>query len=266
MLRWMATIQPGYRETWAAIACVPMAINLDWWSAAWGNRAFLEPFVDPVTTVGSHARVLIGISLGAKETGERGLATDVVRLALADGRMTASGVAEGLSAAAALDCDRPIRWALSLADIASHSAGHADAVAEVIARTLPVIADRPPAKLVPLLRLLDELLATTNSSVMADARPPLGHLAAASGQAGRLARSVLARGSILDPGRGWSAWLPVQAAMRRGSGRREPRDRRHPDTYPKTTTPAAIAARLSRSSIVANGTPRCAASCRYAAS
>ena len=78
-----ATARPGQPSAACAIAS-----NVDWWSAAWGNRAFLEPFIDPVTTIGPHARALIGIALGAKEAGERGLATDVVRLALADGRLT----------------------------------------------------------------------------------------------------------------------------------------------------------------------------------
>lgn len=194
MLRWMATIQPGYREAWAAVGSVPIARNLDWWSAEWANRAFLEPFVDPVTTIGPHARTLIGIALGAKEAGERGLATDVVGLALADGRMTASDLAEGLTAAAAADCDRPIRWAVSLADVATDSTGHATAVAEATARCLAALADRPPAKLVPLLRLLDELLAGSGTPPTADGRPSLERLAGASGQAGRLARSILSRG------------------------------------------------------------------------
>lgn len=30
MLRWMATIQPGYREAWAAVGTVPIARNVDW--------------------------------------------------------------------------------------------------------------------------------------------------------------------------------------------------------------------------------------------
>ncbi len=178
MLRWMATIRPGYREhVGSRRAASGIAANVDWWSAAWGNRAFLEPFIDPVTMIGPHARALVGIALGAKEAGERGLATDVVRLALADGRLTASDVAEGLTAAAAVACDRPIRWAISLADVASHSAGHAIAVAAAIARSLAAIADRPPGKLVPLLRLLDEILAGSDTPVMAEGRPALEHFA-----------------------------------------------------------------------------------------
>ena len=193
MLRWMATIQPGDRETWSVTGSLPIARNIDWWSAEWANRAYLEPFVDAVTTIGPHARTLIGIALGAKEAGERGLAGDVASLALADGRLVAATLAEGLSGAAALACDRPNRWALSLADVAAASEDHASAVAEAIGRALPALADRAPARLVPLLRLLDELLAGTGDRVFETARPSLERLAAAGGQAARLARSIQAR-------------------------------------------------------------------------
>lgn len=187
-------LQPGYREAWAAIGSLLMGRNVDWWSAEWANRVFLEPFVDPVTSIGPHARTLLGIALGAKEAGERGLATDVVRLALADGRLTASDLAAGLAAAAAADCDRPNRWSLSLTDVAAASGDHAAAVAEAVAHTLPALADRPPARLVPILRLLDEQLARSGTPLAEDARPPVEGLVHAGGQTSRLARSVLARG------------------------------------------------------------------------
>ena len=159
MFRWMATIQPGYREAWSAIGALLIARNVDWWSAEWANRAFLEPFLEPFAPIGPHARTLLGLALGQKEAGERGLATDVVRQAVADGRLDAAGLADGLTATVALECDRPNRWALSLAEVAAHSDANARVVAEAIGRTLPALAERPPAKLVPLLRLLDELLA-----------------------------------------------------------------------------------------------------------
>ena len=94
----------------------------------------------------------------------------------------------------ALACDRPIRWARSLADVSAGSTGHATVVAEAIGRTLPALAERPPAKLVPLLRLLDELLAGTGTPASEVAGPFLERLAGAGGQSGRLARSVLSRG------------------------------------------------------------------------
>jgi hypothetical protein len=193
MLRWMATIQPGDRESWSAVGALTIARNIDWWSAEWANRAFLEPFVDPTAPIGPQARLLLGIALGAKEAGERGLAADVVGLALGDGRLAASGLAEGLTDAAAAACDRPIRWAVSLADVAARSDPHAAVVAEAVARSLPALADRPAAKLVPLLRLLDELLAGPGSPPAVEARSVLERVAGSGGQAGRLARSILSR-------------------------------------------------------------------------
>jgi len=193
MFRWMATIQPGYREPWSAIGALLIARNVDWWSAEWANRAFLEPFLEPFAQIGPHGRLLLGLALGQKEAGERGLATDVVRSAVADGRLTAVDLAEGLTATVALACDRPNRWALSLADVAGHSDASASVVAEAIGRTLPALGDRPPAKLVPWLRLLDELLAGTGNPPVEDARPALEVLGRARGQAGRLARSILSR-------------------------------------------------------------------------
>jgi hypothetical protein len=194
MLRWMATIQPTDREAWSAAGALVIGRNVDWWSAEWANRAFLEPFIDPVTRIGPQSRVLLGIALGAKEAGERGLATDVVRVSIGDGRLTAADLGEGLTAAAGVALDRPNRWALALADVASDSDQHAAIVADAIGRSLPALADRSPAKLVPLLRVLDESLAGTGAPPAEEARPPLEHLAGAGGQTGRLARSILSRG------------------------------------------------------------------------
>jgi uncharacterized protein DUF6493 len=194
MFRWIATVQPGYRETWAAVGSLLIGTNLDWWSAEWGNRAFLEPFLDPWTPLGPQALLLLGIALGAKEAGERGLAADVARLAITDGRLDGAGLAKGLSGAAAVALDRPQRWAISLADVAAESAGHAGLVAEAIGQTLPVVQDRAPGSLVPLLRALDELLAEIGSAPTADARPTLDALATRGTQTGRLTRSILEKG------------------------------------------------------------------------
>jgi hypothetical protein len=170
-----------------------MGRNVDWWSAEWANRVYLEPFIDPLAALGAQACQLLGIALGAKEAGERGLAADVVALTLADGRLTHQALADGLMAAAALGCDRPGRWALSLADVAGSSPEHARAVVAAIGATLAAIVDRRPAALVPLLRLLDELLAANGGALPSDGLGAVQTLAAHGGQAGRLARSIAAR-------------------------------------------------------------------------
>ena len=139
--------------------------------------------------------MLLGVALGAKEPGERGLAADVVgfrpRGRPDDAARPRRGAVRG---GAAIGRDRPNRWALSLADVAALSNDHAAAVASAVGRTMPALAERPPAKLVPLLRLLDETSAASGSAPDPAAGPPLSTIAATGGQAGRLARSILGRG------------------------------------------------------------------------
>jgi hypothetical protein len=72
MLRWMATIRPGDREAWSALGAIAIARNIDWWSAEWANRAFLEPFVDPATPIGLQARLLLGRREGGRRARPRG--------------------------------------------------------------------------------------------------------------------------------------------------------------------------------------------------
>ena len=66
MFRWMATIQPGYREAWSAIGALLIARNVDWWSAEWANRAFLEPFIEPLPRSVHMGGLLLGLALGGR--------------------------------------------------------------------------------------------------------------------------------------------------------------------------------------------------------
>ena len=179
---------------WSPIGALLIARNVDWWSAEWANRAFLEPFIEPVAPIGPHGRLLLGLALGAKEAGERGLATDVVRLALADGRLTASHLADGLTATVAIACDRPNRWAVSLADVATRFDAHADGRRRGD-RPDPARSRRAAAAQARPVAPAPRRAAGRHRERAADvARPFLEGLAGAGGQAGRLARSVLARG------------------------------------------------------------------------
>ena len=137
MFRWMATIQPGYREAWAAIGALLIARNVDWWSAEWANRAFLEPFLEPFAPIGRNARMLLGLALGQKEQGSGDWRPMSCAWRSRTVASTPQALAEGLTATVAIDCDRPNRWAISLADVAAYSDANARVVAEAIGLTLP---------------------------------------------------------------------------------------------------------------------------------
>ena len=191
MLRWMATIQPGYREPWAAVGCGAPRAERRLVVGRVGQPGLPRTVHRPGDDDRAPARALLGIALGAKEAGERGLATDVVRLALGDGRLTRAarrGARGRRGSAATARTDGRSRWPTS-----PHLRCACRCVAEAIA-ALPALAERPPAKLVPLLRLLDEILAGTRAGLSDADAASLASLSAAGGQARRLARSILTRG------------------------------------------------------------------------
>ena len=104
MFRWMATIQPGYREAWSAIGALLIARNVDWWSAEWANRAFLEPFLEPF----ADDRAARADAARARARGRRRPASGVSRPTSPGWRsrtvgLTAAGLAEGLTATVALE-------------------------------------------------------------------------------------------------------------------------------------------------------------------
>jgi hypothetical protein len=158
MCRWAATIWPAGTETWSTIGAVAIGRNIDWWSAEWTNRIHLEALLEPWVELGEIARTLLGVALGAKDRGERGLASDVAIAALAQARLDGAALGEALRSTVPIERARPRRWAEALADVAAVSSIHAIAVIGGVGSVLPSLESARPAELVALLRLLRELV------------------------------------------------------------------------------------------------------------
>jgi Family of unknown function (DUF6493) len=189
--RWEATIRPTAREPWFAVGAVALGRNVDWWSAQWANRVFLEPLLDPWVPIGPMAATLLGVALGAKDAGERGLATDALIAAVDDGRADAKALAGGLGRAAELGLARPRRWATSLADAASVSDRHRRIVQESASRAIGALDGSPTGDTVALLRLVNELMHETREPLTDDAITAI-RTVAGGGQSRRLADAILA--------------------------------------------------------------------------
>jgi hypothetical protein len=189
-LRWEATIWPAWRESWCAIGAIVLGRNIDWWSAQWANRAYVEPLLDPWVRIGPMAAVLLGVALGAKDAAERGLAADVVIAAVEEGRIDESVLAGGLARVAELGVARPRRWATALADVAAVSSRHARIAQEASARAMGSLAGGSPGDTVPLLRLVLELVHETGEPLSPEGT--VGIATVGGGGLGRgLARSIL---------------------------------------------------------------------------
>ena len=128
MKRWSATVSPHWREGWFAAGCCDLGNNLDWWEANWSTRAYLEPLLSPHEPIGPMGALLIALGLGAKETGEGGLATDALIAATAGSRLDANLLGRALIEAAASGAIKFSRWAKQLHRAAQGGAVQAEAI------------------------------------------------------------------------------------------------------------------------------------------
>jgi hypothetical protein len=128
MKRWCATVCPVWREGWFAAGCRDLGNNLDWWSADWSTRAYLEPLADPHTAIGPMGGLLLALGLGAKEAGESMLAVDGLIAALGQGRLDGAALGRALVEAASSGAIKFARWSKQLGRAAQAGPPHAKAI------------------------------------------------------------------------------------------------------------------------------------------
>ena len=122
MKRWCATVSPRWCEGWFAAGCKELSANIDWHEANWSTRAYLEPLVSPHTPIARMGALLIALGLGAKETGESGLAVDALIAATSDQRLDAGALGSALMEAASSGVIKFVRWAKRLQQAAQAGA------------------------------------------------------------------------------------------------------------------------------------------------
>lgn len=130
MLRWCATVCPVWREGWYAAGCRAIGDNLNWDSALWANRAYLEPLASDfqTTPLGPMGALLIALALAAKEPGEAMLGVDCVIAAVAGGRLDGDSLGAALIEAASSGAIKFSRWAKQLAKASQAGPAHAASV------------------------------------------------------------------------------------------------------------------------------------------
>lgn len=122
MKRWCATVSPRWLEGWFAAGCRDLGANIDWHEANWSTRAYLEPLLNPLTAIGEMGAMLIALGLGAKETGEAGLAVDALIAAATEQRLDPAALGQALTGAAASGAIKFSRWAKRLQQAAQAGA------------------------------------------------------------------------------------------------------------------------------------------------
>ena len=101
LVRWTSTLAPTHRAEWFAAGAKVIGWNLDWWSALWHNRAYLDALFEPDVPLGDAGMRLLVLGLAAKESGEGAIATDALIAAITDGRVEARSLGQAFTCAAA---------------------------------------------------------------------------------------------------------------------------------------------------------------------
>lgn len=190
MLRWCATVWPGNREGFYAAGAQAIARNLDWWSAEWGNRVFLETLAADALPYGPMAFELLALGLAAKEPGEAMAASDALVNALADGRVTGRALGETCARLATRGKITISRWTKRLGAVARMRRAFACELFTVQDRLLADLAPIGSNEMSGFLELLCELRAQSGFDLSREARLRL-EKSAPGGKSAKLAKSLL---------------------------------------------------------------------------
>ena len=193
-VRWVGTVWPANRELFYAKGAMDLGRNVDWWQAMWHVRAFLEPLLLPTESIREMGRLLVALGLGAKEPGERALATDVFVTGVGQGRLDAHLLGQTLGELYDHEVVKAGRVASALADASRVSHGHEEAVADTVEGLLAVMHGPPPPDLHALLGVLSDALTSLNRSLShPDASAYLSGVEG-TGKAATNAKALLAQG------------------------------------------------------------------------
>jgi len=191
LTRWIGTIWPGNLEPYFADGVRSISANIDWWEANWTQQAFLEPLLDPDTSLGPMARWLIAIGLAAKEPGQSRLATEAFITTVDDHRLDPTEL--GATMATLLPCQivKAARWARTLGEAARASEAHSEAVCVAIAHALRGDSKLAPKDIGALLELFYEQLIETRGVLEEGDEARLFLAGLKTGKAGKLAKKIL---------------------------------------------------------------------------
>lgn len=124
-LNWVESISPLDCNAFFAAGGQCLVDNLDWWEAAWHNRCFLNPLLDPDTPPGNIGLFMLFCGLAAKEPGEHGLAVDITIQAINDGRLGTDNLRDTIAQHAPSGVFNLTRLATRYQDVATASDLHA---------------------------------------------------------------------------------------------------------------------------------------------
>jgi hypothetical protein len=155
MVRWSSTVWPSNLEPYFSDGA--KLIDITWSEAQWHVRAYFEPMLCSDVPLKDMALLLLAEGLAAAEPGQKGIATDIVIMAIDDGRLDVVKFAACMGSLLPTGYIKISRWTKALSEISSVSNKHASAVRILIQGMLRHDPAESPRDLGGLIELLYEL-------------------------------------------------------------------------------------------------------------
>lgn len=188
---WPSTLWPAALDNYFALAASAIGNNLNWTSARWHHRHYLLPILDPNVPLTPMATLLLTLALGAKESGESGLAIDAAIATIEDGRLDGNRLGHRLHPVLLESFVPAKRYARTLAEVARVSELHAEIVRDALEHALQGDKTRMPRDLNTLLDLLLELSIRQGARIRTPATRSLLESITGSGRSATTARKLL---------------------------------------------------------------------------
>lgn len=187
-LRWQSLIGPVLRDSFQLLGIEQIANNLDWWSADWSDRVYLESLLQPSERWRREGAVLAALGLSCKEPGQRGLAVDAVAQGFASTRLSPQVLGQAMGEVSGTGMITGKRWATSFGEMRQFA--NPEHLLETLEAFLACVSGEFDAR--PLLSPLLEIAAELGKTVRDEgARRTLQTLAQGGGKSAQQAARVL---------------------------------------------------------------------------
>jgi hypothetical protein len=158
VIGWWATTLPSDLEAFFAEGARELGGNIDWWSARWHNKVYLQTLLDPTVDVGPMGLLMLACGLGGKEPGQTALAVDAFAAMRAEGRLDVGAFVATLGRLLATPLVKATRYRKAFDAALRLDPTLADTLTDVLVPALGTAAATPPKDVAKLLELVHELM------------------------------------------------------------------------------------------------------------
>ncbi len=187
--RWIASCIPSIRNQFVASGISPVGFSIDAAGIRYA-RAYVEVMLDPAFILDRAAHHVLAAALISADHECIGLARDIVIKAIDEDRLNIDGLGKEIAVLLYSSSGKGKRLAASFMDVARISDKHANAILQLVERTLQG-GEYPPRELQAVLEVLNELLHNEGAKLENAVTRAYLEKISSGGKSGKLIKEIL---------------------------------------------------------------------------